>query len=490
MIHNSKRCSRILRVRYSLVPWETLGNTDSFSIIHALAYSFIGFQTMYIATNWNPIYWNTACLIVNSASLESEDDEDEDLVKEKSSDYAKIAKALGDSISKGIKISLVDINKSNYSFEPDVENNQILFGMKALTGMNSSTIEEIFKNRPYISLKDFMNRCPLNKTAMVSLIKAGAFDNLESNWAKELNIEPRFLVMAYYLYQVSDLKNKLNLQNFNSLIQKNLIPDSLLFQKRVFNFNKFLKTQKRGDYYLFNSACENFYNEFFDTDLLEVKNGIVCILQNVWDKIYKREMDAARDWLKDNQTQILQEFNTILFNESWNKYASGNISAWEMESLCFYYHPHELINVNTKKYGIVDFNNLSEESEVDYFFTRNGRDIPIYKTYKIIGTVIAKNDNKSSVELLTTTGVVTVKFTKEYYAMFNRQISELQEDGSKKIKEKGWFTRGTKLMVTGYRREDTFVGKTYKNTPTHQLYKILSVSNKGDMELTHERYGS
>ena len=28
----------------------------SFSVIHALAYSFIGFQTMYIATNWDPIY--------------------------------------------------------------------------------------------------------------------------------------------------------------------------------------------------------------------------------------------------------------------------------------------------------------------------------------------------------------------------------------------------------------------------------------------------
>ena len=83
----------------------------SFSIIHALAYSFIGFQTMYIATRWNPIYWNTACLIVNSGSLEEDSDfeEDEDgyIVekKEKSTDYSKIAKALGDIINKGIKVS-------------------------------------------------------------------------------------------------------------------------------------------------------------------------------------------------------------------------------------------------------------------------------------------------------------------------------------------------------------------------------------------------
>ena len=126
----------------------------SFSIIHALAYSFIGFQTMFIATNWNPIYWNTACLIVNSGSLEEEDafEEDEDgspvEKKERTTDYAKVAKALQDIISRGINISLVNINKSSQQFEPDVENNQILFGMKALSGINSGTIEQIIARPP------------------------------------------------------------------------------------------------------------------------------------------------------------------------------------------------------------------------------------------------------------------------------------------------------------------------------------------------------
>ena len=103
---------------------------------------------MFIATHWNSIYWNTACLIINSGSLEDdveyEIEEDEDgekfVKKEKSADYAKIAKALGDTISKGIRVSLVDINKSNYTFEPDIENNQILFGMKALSGIGMPVI--------------------------------------------------------------------------------------------------------------------------------------------------------------------------------------------------------------------------------------------------------------------------------------------------------------------------------------------------------------
>ena len=114
----------------------------SFSVIHALAYSFIGFQTAFAATKWNPIYWNTANLIVNSGSLEGYETEDdvEDETKDKQTDYTKLAKALGDIIDAGINISLVDINKSQFSFKPDVENNQILFGLKALSGINSDTI--------------------------------------------------------------------------------------------------------------------------------------------------------------------------------------------------------------------------------------------------------------------------------------------------------------------------------------------------------------
>ena len=234
----------------------------------------------------------------------------------------------------------------------------------------------------------------------------------------------------------------------------------------------------------------NFANVSSNSISKYMRKEITTINKTTWDKLYQKEMDAARNWLKEYQNEVLAEMNGLLFKEAWDKYAQGSLSAWEMESLCFYYHQHELANVNTFKYGIVDFNDLPEEPEVDYFFKRNGKEIPIYKTYKIIGTVISKNDNRSSISLLTTQGVVNVKFTKEYYAMFGRQISEKQEDGTKKVMEKGWFGRGTKVMVTGFRRDDMFVTKTYKHTPTHQLYKITEVKENGDIELTHDRYGS
>jgi DNA polymerase-3 subunit alpha len=200
-------------------------------------------------------------------------------------------------------------------------------------------------------------------------------------------------------------------------------------------------------------------------------------------------MDVARAWLKANQETALKAYNQILFKEMWDKYALGTTSKWEMDAMCFYHGAHELAQVNTTKYGISNFFALPSEPEVDYFFKRNGRQIPIYKTYKIIGTVISKDDSHSSISLLTTTGVVNVKFTKEYFAMFGRQISEKQEDGTKKVMEKGWFQRGVKVMCTGYRLDDMFITKSYKHTLTHQLYKITDVSPEGEIILQHERYG-
>ena len=462
----------------------------SFSVIHALAYSFIGYQTIYIATNWNPIYWSTACLIVNSGSLEEdnefEDDEEGNVIKkEKGTDYAKNAKAIGDIISKGIKVSLIDINNSAYSFEPDVQNNQILFGMKALSNLNAEIIEKIENGRPYFNLKDFMLRCPLTKTIMINLIKAGAFDEIEKN-----SLGNRKNIMAYYISQISEPKSKLNLQNFNGLIQRNLVPQELEMQVRVYNFNKYLKTRKVGKYYTFDDACIMFFNKFYsnESDKLEVINGITCIIQDKWDKIYQKEMDKAREWLKDNQ-EVLKAYNLSLFKEIWDKYAAGTTSKWEMDSVCFYHGPHELAEVNVYKYNIVDFFSLPSEPQVDYFFKRGGNKIPIYKLHRIIGTVIGKNDNKSTVTLLTTTGVTTVKFSREYYAMFKKQISQVGADGKKHVVEKSWFTRGTMIMVTGFRRDDMFVGKTYAATKGHQLYKITKVVD-GDIVLQHERFSS
>ena len=110
--------------------------------------------------------------------------------------------------------------------------------------------------------------------------------------------------------------------------------------------------------------------------------------------------------------------------------------------------------------------------------------------YESIRTWIRKlrYHTRHTISLLTTTGVVSVKFTRDYYAMFNRQISEVNDDGTKSVKEKGWFTRGVKLLITGYRRDDQFIAKKYQSTGGHQLYQITEV-NGSEITLSSERYG-
>lgn len=68
---------------------------------------------IYLATHWNSIYWATACLIVNSGAT----DEDSGA----STNYGKIAKAIGELTTSDIDVKLVDINTSKYGFTPDVK---------------------------------------------------------------------------------------------------------------------------------------------------------------------------------------------------------------------------------------------------------------------------------------------------------------------------------------------------------------------------------
>ena len=71
--------------------------------------------------------------------------------------------------------------------------------------------------------------------------------------------------------------------------------------------------------------------------------------------------------------------------------------------------------------------------------------------------------------------------------MFKKQIRQVQANGKKKVMEKGWFTRGRMLLITGFRRDDQFVAKTYANTEGHQLYLIEEVISD-QIKITHDRY--
>jgi DNA polymerase-3 subunit alpha len=158
-----------------------------------------------------------------------------------------------------------------------------------------------------------------------------------------------------------------------------------------------------------------------------------------------------------------------------------------MEVLCFYHHEHELAHVDNSKYGFSDFAKLSSTPEVDRIFNKGDSTIYLYKLNKICGTCIAKNKAKATVSLLTTSGVVEVKFRKEYFSLFDRQLSRKNPDGTKTVIEKSWFNRGEKIIVTGIRQGDEFIAKKYSSTPGHMLYRIDKILDNNELILQEER---
>ena len=158
-----------------------------------------------------------------------------------------------------------------------------------------------------------------------------------------------------------------------------------------------------------------------------------------------------------------------------------------MSALGFYYHEHELQHVNIGRYGISDFASLPEEPVIEKWFDKGGKRINMYKLNKICGTCISKDKAKGTVTLLTTTGVVNVKFRKEYFTMYDKQISRVEPDGTKKVVEKSFFNKGNMIVVMGIRSGDDFIVKKYASSSGEQLYHIDKVNKDGTITLRHER---
>lgn len=491
--------------RFGEYVWKTTMGPQmgySFAKPHALAYSFVGIQTLYLATTYSDIYWNCACLITNAGGADLLDTEDvdkeleemaeqdieeideDDLIeavnkkyKNKSVNYGKISVALGKSKKAGINVLPPDINKSDLIFKPDAERNAIIYGLKGIDRIGTSLVYEIMENRPYTSLEDFTNKVKVNKTQMVSLIKAGAFDNIYGDREK---------TMDSYLELIADKKKRITLQNMTMLYNKNLIPEELSFEAKVYNFTKYIRKFKQGDYYYLNHTAMRFFMENYDTDVLvdmviDGEDNHALIKQSTWDNTYDKAMNPVRAWMKANQEEILSTLNRSLFEDVRNKYALGSIDKWDMDALGTYCHNHELANLNKRAYGIVDFESLDPEPVIaSEFTTKDGGVIRMYEISRICGTVIDKDKNKSTVVLLTPTmQVVNVKVWKNQYAKWDRQISRKNPDGTKTVIEKSFFARGNKLIITGIRRDDDFVPKKYKSTALPLFEKIEEMDEEG-----------
>ena len=211
----------------------------------------------------------------------------------------------------------------------------------------------------------------------------------------------------------------------------------------------------------------------------------IKLFKKKWDKVYSNSMEPMRQYLKEHQAEMLNKLNSALVDEMIEKYGTGSISKWEMDSLSFYYHDHELAAAEPY---YDNFFEMPEEPIIEKTFeTKDGKEINMFELKHIIGTVIDKNKLKNTVSLLTPQGVVTVKIYKNQYALFDKRISEIGEDGKKHVIEEGWFKKGTLLMIQGIRRGDNFIPKKYKSSVYPVISKIVGISSAGELQFQYAR---
>jgi DNA polymerase-3 subunit alpha len=140
----------------------------AFNKSHAYGYGLISYQTAYLKAHYPVEY--TACLL---SSVKG--------------NYEKAAVHLADARVMGITVSTPDINAGRADFaaisHPDEK--RIVFALSGVRNVGEGLVAQIVQERdangPYDSFHDFAKRAPeqaLNKRAVESLIKAGAFDSL------------------------------------------------------------------------------------------------------------------------------------------------------------------------------------------------------------------------------------------------------------------------------------------------------------------------
>ncbi|MBI2996028.1 MAG: DNA polymerase III subunit alpha [Candidatus Melainabacteria bacterium] len=158
--HDSRHAEEIYDMMVSFAEY-------CFNKSHSAAYGMLTYQTAYLKTNY-PIEYMTALL--------SSVKDDQDKLKYYMAECKKMS----------ILIMPPDINLSGVNFTSDTKNNSIRFGLTAIKNIGEGAVNEIIKaraeNGSFNSLNEFCNLVDLrviNKKALESLIKSGAFDSLK-----------------------------------------------------------------------------------------------------------------------------------------------------------------------------------------------------------------------------------------------------------------------------------------------------------------------
>jgi DNA polymerase-3 subunit alpha len=465
----------------------------SFSQLHSYVYSIIALQELNIYYHYNPVYWNIGCLTVEATP-------DEEGSGSGSVDYGEVAKAIYKMKKHGVNISPPSIQLSNMEFTPNAKDNDILYGLGAISGINSDIASQIISNRPYTSFTDFYNKNAytgslVTTSKFIMLIKAGCFDEFESNRVK---------VMKQFIVLSTTIKSSLTMANLNEALRIGAIPPRQLILP--YNYKRYIcnkqffygnhpKFKSKKLYWLddkalkfFNQYCINNLKE--DVDWWHNEEGLTIVADKALDKLFTPTMNQLKEYI--NTKEFLDLFNSKLYATRYKELLPNrDPNHWSFEATSFYSQDHELANIDKEWYSITPFDELPEEPQF-IIKKSGGRVWKQFALSRIAGVVIARKDNNHLLTVLDmNNNVVQCKFDAFHYAKYKAQISVPDDKGGKTVVDASWFKRGQPIILTGVRTgENEFRVKVYKNSIfDKRVIKILNVDNNtGELELQYERY--
>lgn len=467
----------------------------SFSRNHVMPYSAEALQEMNLFYHYPPVYWNCATMIVNAGLANGTSNNEED-ASSKTTDYGKIAKSIYRAKEGGIVVKAPSINDSELIFSPREQDNSILFGLGAISGINNDITTQILSNRPYTSFTDFYNKNAykgslVTKSKFIQLIKAGCFDEFEPD---------RRIVMRQYFILSTPNVTSLAMNNIGQIkAAKVPIPKSIIapynFRKYVcnkqFKYGNHPKFKSKTLYWLDQKALKYFENHCKSSMVEGVDYWFEDDRWVIVDKSLEKLLTPSIETLKDyiNTPEFLDKFNKARAKQNMIESVDGlDVNRWSLDSCSFYSKQHEYADVDAVKYNITPFEQLPEEP---VFITRSfkGREWKQFSLSQIMGVVLARNDNNHIVTILDYhDNVVNVKFDGGLYAYMKQQISVINPDGSKTVTDKSWFTRGQGLILTGYRYGDDFRIKNYSHSVfPYKVIRVDGINDDGSLELTTER---
>lgn len=471
----------------------------SFSRNHVMPYSAEALQEMNLFYHYPSVYWNCATMIVNAGLANGTSNNEED-ISSKTTDYGKIAKSIYRAKEGGVIVKAPSINDSELIFSPHEQDNSILFGLGAISGINNDVTSQILSNRPYTSFTDFYNKNAykgslVTKSKFIQLIKAGCFDEFEPD---------RRVVMRQYFSLSTPNVTSLAMNNIGQIKAARVpIPKSIIgpynFRKYVcnkqFKYGNHPKFKSKTLYWLDQKALKYFENHCKSSIVEGADYWFESDRWVVVDKSLEKLLAPSIETLKTyvNTPEFLDKFNKARAKQSMIESVDGlDVNRWAFSSISFYPNEHELAHIDRERYNISLFNELPEEPK---FITKSygKREWKQFALAQIACTVIDKNDNHHMLTVLDIgNNVVQCKFNAEVYSFYKAQLSETDGSGNKMVMDKPWFRRGQTLILAGVRMGvDDFRVKSYKNSIyNHKVLRIDSINNEtGEVEITSYRYG-